>query len=476
MSRQSPSRLDLTPLKSDPVAFAERLLTNPDGTPFIPHPTQAQVLRGITRHTTLVTGRQWGKSEGLAADAVWYGTTHANRQVYVFGPTLDQAKIIMSSIMRHFRKPSPLSVLVEGKMKEFPFPTFKLTNGTEFHARGANSPQYIRGHRCHRGYVDEAAFIKEGVIGDAIEPMFTVTGKEEDSALILTSSPFGQGEFYQAIEDCKKGMGAYFHFTSFDNPFADMEFLQRQKERYGENSLRWRTEYLGQFPDSDLSVFPWLDIKWAYEHYPHLDNFPVSPERGHHYVQGVDLANRRDYFVATVLDVSDPLLNVLVRMDREQQKGYPFYKDLVRRNYRAYHESRTLLDATSLGESVVEDLADIGAEGYAFSSNKAKYEVVQELARMLSEKRLAIPYNRDIVDELRYFEYDITPAKVIRMEAKHGHDDVVMSLALGAHLALLPVELGLFASVSMVPSPPKPKPTPGKPYYDPFAEAFAFEE
>jgi hypothetical protein len=62
------------------------------------------------------------------------------------------------------------------------------------------------------------------------------------------------------------------------------------------------------------------------------------------------------------------------------------------------------------------------------------------------------------------------------MEAKHGHDDVVMSLALGAHLSLLPVELGLFASVSMVPSPPKPKPTPGKPYYDPFAEAFAFEE
>jgi len=50
---------------------------------------------------------------------------------------------------------------------------------------------------------------------------------------------------------------------------------------------------------------------------------------------------------------------------------------------------RTLIDATSLGESVVQDLADIGAEGYQFSSSPAKYEVVSELARMLAEHRLA---------------------------------------------------------------------------------------
>jgi hypothetical protein len=474
----------LTPLKHNPVAFAEKLLTNPDGSPFIPHTTQAEVLQGVQRHTTLVTGRQWGKSVGLAAYATYFGTTHANRQVYIFGPTLDQAKIIMGEVMRFFRKPSPLAVLVDGKIKEFPFPTFKLHNGTEFHARGANSPQYIRGHRAHLGIVDEAAFVKNGVIGDAIEPMFTVTGQEDGSALILTSTPFGQGEFYDAIESCKAGQGAYFHFTSFDNPFADKAFLERQKLRYGEYSLRWRTEYLGEFPDNDLAVFPWQDIEWAYTHYPHTDketgqhDFPVAPQRGHKYVQGVDLANRSDFFVSTILDVSNPLLAALVHMDRHQQKGYTFYKQAIRANHRAYHGCPTLLDSTTLAESVVEDLADIGAEGYAFTGSRAKYEVVQELARMLAEHRLALPFNRDVVDELHYFEYDITPSKAVRMEAKRGHDDIVMSLALGAHQALLPHEVGLFLPVDLG-KPPKPvqhAATKGRPYYDPIAELFSFDE
>lgn len=483
MPTRHATRLDLSPLVHSPVAFAEKLLTNPDGSPFAPHPTQAAVLTGIQRHTTLVTGRQWGKSVGLAAYATWFGTTHANRQVYIFGPTLDQAKIIMSEVMRFFRRPSPLAVLVDGKIKEFPFPTFKLLNGTEFHARGANSPQYIRGHHAHLGIVDEAAFVKDGVIGDAIEPMFTVTGQEEGSALVLTSTPFGQGEFYDAIEACKKGLGAYFHYTSFDNPYADQAFLERQKQRYGEFSLRWRTEYLGEFPDNDLAVFPWQDILWAYTHYPYTDketgqhDFPVAPVRTHSYVQGVDLANRSDFFVAGVLDVSNPVLAALVHLDRHQQKGYSFYKQVVRNNYSAFNHCPTTIDSTTLAESVVEDLSDIGAVGYAFTGSRAKYDVVQELARLLAEHRLALPYRREVIDELHYFEYDVTPAKVVRMEAKHGHDDVVMALALAAHQVIIPHDIGFFGAVDFSPAKPAPKPaTVGRPYYDPIAELFAFDE
>lgn len=472
---------NLSPLRADPVAFATKLLKNPDGTPFVPHPAQMEILRGIRRDTTLVAGRQFGKSVVLGADGAWYAATHANRQVYCFGPTLDQARIIFNEMARHF-KTAPLSALLDGKVREFPFPYFKLANGTEVHGRGANSPQYIRGHHAHRAYCDEAAFFKEGVIGDVIEPMFLVTGKEPDSALVLTSTPFGQGEFFEAVELAKRDPGrAAFHYTSYDNPHADTAFLDRQRARYGEDSLRWRTEYLGLFADSDLAVFPWPDVKWAYEHYPHEEGgkhlFPAPPARGHRYVQGVDLANRRDYFVAAVLDVTNPLLAVHVHADRHQQKTYALYKELVRGNHAAFHGARTLIDATTLAESVVEDLADIGAEGYAFTGSAAKYAVVQELGRMFSEHRLALPYERALIDELRYFEYDITPAKVVRMEARRGHDDWVMALALAAHLAVVPDDLGFFAPVSFTPkAPEKPKATPGLDHYDPFAELFIDDE
>jgi hypothetical protein len=312
---------------------------------------------------------------------------------------------------------------------------------------------------------DEAAFIKDDTITSAIEPTMTVTGKAPGAALILVSTPWGSGPFKDWYDE---GMAAdhdpdlaAFHFTSYDNPHVDVKFLDGVKKRYGEDSLLWRTEYLGIFPDDDKAVFPWRDIEWAINHYPYLDKengaviFPRAVIDGHRYVQGADLANLRDYFVSTVLDITDPQAVPLVRMDRYQKRGYGAVKATIRANYHAYAHAKTIIDATTFAESVVEDLADINAEGYKFSGSAAKYEVVQELARMMSERRLLLPPDREIIDELRYFEYEITPSKRVRMEASRGHDDIVMSLALSAHLANIPRRLGLFASVSLVPRKPR---------------------
>src|SRR5262249_11266302 len=150
-------------------------------------------------------------------------------------------------------------------------------------------------------------------------------------------------------------------------------------------------------------------------------------QEGHRYCQGVDLANVRDWFVSTTLDITNPMKVPLVSMVRLQKQGYTRYKQIIREQHTTYNRADTLIDATSLGESVVEDLADIMAEGYKFS-NQSKYEVVQELARMMAEHRLLLPYNRDIISELQNFTYEFTANKNLRMEAKKGHDDIVMSL------------------------------------------------
>jgi hypothetical protein len=378
--------------------------------------------------------------------------------------------------------------MLVGKAIDFPFPRLKLSNGTTVHARGANSPQYIRGNHAHLVIVDEACFVKEAALTDVIEPMFTVTGKELDSAQINTSTPFGEGYVKDAFDLGEKHVEDYasFHFTSFDNPHADVKFLERQRERYGEDSILWRTEYMGLWADSDLAVFPWADIKWATEHYPDDLDFPVAPERGHRYVQGADLANMRDYFVASVLDATNPTFAYLARMDRYQKRGYAAVKSTIRSNHHSYNGARTLIDATTLAESVVEDLSDIGAEGYAFSGSQAKWEVVQELARALSEHRLGIPPDRDVINELRYFEYKLTAAKNIKMEARKGHDDIVMSLALASRLAFQGRQVAFFglanapaARQSVVPAHHAfhhPRPTPPPPTTDPWANLWAFDE
>ena len=457
--------VDWDAVKADPVEFSRQLLRDPAGNPVIPHPAQEAILRGIKPWTNVVTGRQFGKSRVMGIDATWYGCTHANREIMVAGPSLEQAKIIFNEIEHYFRKP-PLSLLVEGKIRSYPFPEIRLKNGTVYKARGANSPQYMRGNRPHRFYGDEWAFVKDYVTTEVVEPAFAVTSSEPDSAMILISTPFGRGIFYDLYQRGMSGEdpnSVSFHYTSFDNPYANRERLYAIRDRVGEGSLLWRTEYLGIFDTDDRAVFPWADIQYMYSDWPFVmpetgePIFPLRPEPKHRYVQGVDLANLRDYFVASVVDDTDPQNCYLARLDRHQKKGYPFYKSLVRSNYETYHP-RTLVDATSLGESVAQDLDDIGAEGYAMSSAAAKWEIVQELARMVSEHRLRIPPKKEIIDEFRYFEYEVTPSKRIKAEASRGHDDIVMSLALAAHLAAVPRHLGLFRAVGAPNMTTRPRP------------------
>jgi hypothetical protein len=102
------------------------------------------------------------------------------------------------------------------------------------------------------------------------------------------------------------------------------------------------------------------------------------------------------------------------------------------------------VDATSLGETVVEDLRDMGVEGYKFTGTQAKQDLMHGLVRALNEHRVVIPFQRELIAELGNYQYDITPSKVIRMEAKQGHDDYVTSLALSNYLASQPLYTGFF--------------------------------
>lgn len=471
-------------LKDDPVAFVETLLTYPNGKPFLLHDRQKEMLRGVRPMTVVRCGRRFGKSMAWGADATWYGATHANRQVWIIGPTLDQARIIFNQISGHFRRP-PLNLLVDGRPKDYPFPYLRLLNGTEYHGRGANSPNYIRGHEAHRLYDDEEAFFKDGVVGNVIEPMMLTTADDPDAAFVRISTPFGRGEFYDASVYARQCMqdgdpeAVEFHFTSLDNPYAVVKKLEQIKARYGEDSLLWQTEYLAEFVDDDLSVFPWRDIRWAYENFPYRDQreltgpeFPIGPQPGHRYVQGVDLGNARDYFVSVILDATDPYNLILARYDRFRGRGWDAIKQTIRANYHTYLSARTLIDATTMAENVVADLADISAEGFKFTS-QSKYELIQDLVRLYAEHRLRIPYDRDLLDEHRYYSYEILPSRKLRMEASQGHDDLVTALALAARLGAVLPAVGFFMPVDFSPvATSKPPIITTK---DPWAELWAFD-
>lgn len=439
----------------EPVDFITTFLRHPDGSAVRPHEAQLAIINAFMETPKFIdlvieAGRQMGKSTGLAWFVCWYLVRFPDRQVYIVAPSLDQSRIIYNEVVRQFQGTS-LRVLMKGNPVDFPFPHIALVNGSHLHGRGANSPKYLRGKPVDLLIEDEAAHFKDGIHSHTIEPMFIVSSMKEYTGIIRASTPFGEGDFADGVLSAKKdrtGSSKYLHFTSYDNPNANREKLEQIKQRYGEDSILWRTEYLAESIGSELAVFDTADIKRAYEAYPYVTDtgtiqYPYPVAKGHQYTQGVDLANRRDYFVSTVLDSTDPLL-VQVKHDRMQRKGYAMYKSIVRSNYQRFNGAKTLVDSTSLGESVVEDLADIHAEGYRFSGATAKYDLVHGLVRALNEGKVAIPLVPELVGELRNYQYEITTSKTLRMEAKEGHDDYVMALALAVDMATRPRFTGFF--------------------------------
>src|SRR5579864_2711135 len=186
-------------VKEDPIEFIETFLVNRDGSPMRLTEKQKEALRGMCGLTVLCWGRQTGKSELMAGYALWLACTHANYEVYIIAPTVDQSRIIYEIILFQLEH-TPLAALVEGKPKEYPFPHTRFINGSNIHGRGANNPQFIRGKRIHRAIIDEGAFFKNGVIPNVIEPMFTVTGKMPDAGMTIGSTPFDMGDFYEYAE------------------------------------------------------------------------------------------------------------------------------------------------------------------------------------------------------------------------------------------------------------------------------------
>lgn len=98
--------MDWAAVRADSVEFCTKVLRHPDGTPFIPHTTQAELMRGIRRNTIAVTGRQWGKTTALDGYATWFGVTKPNREIMILAPTVDQAKLIFNGILAHLDRKS----------------------------------------------------------------------------------------------------------------------------------------------------------------------------------------------------------------------------------------------------------------------------------------------------------------------------------------------------------------------------------
>ena len=383
-----------------------------------PHDGQRQWLLAPKRSThVLVTGRRWGKSESCAVQALYYAIFMPKSRQGIVSVTLDQARLSFDVVLMMATQNRYLAPLVD-KLKETPFPVLKLSNGSEITVRtAAREGIYLRGHKFHRCIVDEADYLSERLINEVVRMTLADVGGQ----LVLISTPRARrGLVYRDLQRGLAGDPAVYaqQGATWENPNVDHGYIQSLRDRM--TASAWQREVEGIYADDDAAVFGWQHIQAAYEGADWT--LAVQPDPKRRYVCGADLAKAEDWTVITVLDATAKPYK-LAYFERFQRLPWPAVAARIREVHQRYSCHQTLIDATGVGDAVLDEVRDV-AQGYVFTQ-RSKLDLLTNLQVALEKREVQFPFVRELVDELQSYSFDDDKLQT----------DCVMSLALAVWAA-----------------------------------------
>jgi len=422
-----------------------------------PHPTQRLWMLADNRVKVAACGRRWGKTEAAAVDVATYAIAVQGSVQMIVSPTYDQSRLIYDHIERMMT--NQITTNREAKITKTPYPKI-LIGSSMIMARTADEDgRNLRGHSADRVIVDEAAYVRDAVVEEVISPMLA----DKNGQLVMISTPFGKNHFYRAFmqgaelqtvlpestkqtgsreAECARDAGenrhpahnnrcyCSFRFPSWENPHISREYIEFQRKVL--TPRQFAVEYEAEFLDDQASVFPWDTIQSAVAlgKQPYVSDEPWL-------VAGIDWARYSDYTAVVVIDAgAQP--NRVVAMDRFHKLSWEAQLDRVAAFLDKHRASEVLTDQTSMGDPLLERLRNkiwerstgTAVDGLVFT-NTSKREIIDSLVIKLANQELAIPDDEQLIRELQYFEYELTTAGNIRMNARSGYtDDLVSALAL----------------------------------------------
>ncbi len=408
-----------------------------------PHDTQRQWLLDESRTKVASCGRRWGKTESAAIDAATTAILRPGSVQMIVSPTYDQSRLISDAVERLLID-SPFTRTITKAVKT-PYPRITIGRSVIMARTADEDGRNLRGHSADRVIVDEAAYVRDAVVREVIAPMLA----DRNGQLVLISTPFGKNHFYQAFKRGQQAAGersqsqitnpksqiSSFSFPSWANPHISREYIESQ--RLEMSPRQFAVEYEAQFIDDQSAVFAWEDIEAA--SVSTLGSRPIAHDC---VVAGIDWARYSDYTAVIALAVGESGVTV-VGMDRFNRTGWSAQIERVAEFLATHKVTAALADQNSIGDPLLEQLqsrlletgSEISVQGFTFT-NQSKRDLVERLAMRFAQRTIHIPRDEQLMRELQYFEYELTSAGNVRLNARTGfHDDLVIALALGCRQA-----------------------------------------
>ena len=218
---------------------------------FTPHTKQKQIIDQFanSKHKfgIVATGRQFGKSL-LGQNLLLYWLLQTpNQKAGWIAPIYGQCRKVFKELAN-----AAHSIILEKNKAEL---SITFVNGSTLIFLSADRPDSIRGYSFNYIVIDEAAFIKEIALTEAILPTLTSIGKK----CLIISTPKSKGWFYNYHLKGSDENKDYISFTgiSTDNPYTDKEFIAEQQISLPKDI--YEQEYNAVFSDAGSEVFRGLD-------------------------------------------------------------------------------------------------------------------------------------------------------------------------------------------------------------------------
>jgi hypothetical protein len=303
--------------------------------------------------------------------------------------------------------------------------------------RSLDNPETKRGWTADGVVIDECASVDEAAWYEVFRPMLIDTG----GSSWCIGTPMGRNWFWrECMNACDRDDSVFWNAPTLgmkitesgltrvehplENPFIQFDEMEQVWKTTPERVFR--QEILAEFIDESGGVF--RNVRAAVDRH-RTQSAPL--ERGARYVIGVDLARAQDWTVICVLQILPNGKAKQVYFERFNQISWERQEKAILAAHKAY-PGQIILDSTGVGDPIFERIRRTGVNTKGFQITGASKEPLIDNAAMMIEHGNVRLMDIDAqTNELLAYQYEITRARNVKMNAPQGmHDDCVIALAL----------------------------------------------
>jgi hypothetical protein len=383
------------------------------------YPQQKSAIFNSARYVIIEASTKSGKTAGcmawLAEQALINGKNGHN--FWWVAPVFSQAKMVH----RRLKRSLPRNIYKSNESEL----SLTLDNGAIIVCKSGDNPDSLFGEDVYAAVIDEATRCRE----DAWYAVRTTLTATEGSIRIIGNVKGRRNWAYQLARKAERGQQDWHYARITADDAIEAGIISQQeiidaKKALPENVFQ---ELYEAVPSDDGGNPFGLDS---------IRNCigPISNEIPAYW--GWDLARSEDYTWGIALDNE---LNVCrnIRFQKSWTETIREITDLV-------GDIPTLVDATGVGDAVVEDLQARlpRVEGFKFTA-QSKQNLMERLAIAINGNEITFPEGI-LVSELESFEYEYTRTGVKYSAPSGLHDDGVMALALAVYHATHAPTIGVW--------------------------------